>query len=85
MCYDIKTNLEAQLSRANRKGDLQAIKEIKEKLVPWTDLPIYHTTGFNHPKFINLYRPFALVPRSFNLGFGSTFGKRQRTVNRIME
>jgi len=34
MCYDIKTNLEAQLSRANRKGDLQAISEIKEKLVP---------------------------------------------------
>ena len=32
MCYDIKTNLEAQLSRANRKGDLQAIKEIKEKV-----------------------------------------------------
>lgn len=29
MCYDIKTNLEAQLSRANRKGDLQAIEEIK--------------------------------------------------------
>jgi hypothetical protein len=35
MCYDIKTNLEAQLSRASRKGDLQAIKEIKEKLVPY--------------------------------------------------
>jgi putative SOS response-associated peptidase YedK len=52
MCYDIKTNLEAQLSRANRKGDLQAIKEIKEKLVPLTDLPIYHTTGFNHPKLL---------------------------------
>jgi len=43
MCYDIKTNLEAQLSRANRKGDLQ---EIKESLVPLTDLPIYHTTDY---------------------------------------
>lgn len=32
MCYDIKANLEAQLSRANRKGVLQAIKEIKEKV-----------------------------------------------------
>lgn len=52
MCYDIKTNLEAQLSRANRKGDLQAISEIKEKWVPLTDLPIYHTTGFNHPKLL---------------------------------
>jgi len=52
MCYDIKTNLQAQLSRANRKGDLQAIKEIKENLASLTDLPIYHTTGFSHPKLL---------------------------------
>jgi hypothetical protein len=52
MCYDISTNLQAQLSRANRKGDLHAIKEIKENLVPLTDLPIYHTTGFSHPKLL---------------------------------
>jgi len=52
MCYDIKTNLQAQLSRASRKGDMQAIKEIKENLVPLTDLPIYHTTGFSHPKLL---------------------------------
>jgi putative SOS response-associated peptidase YedK len=44
--------MQAQLSRANRKGDLQAIKEIKENLVPLTDLPIYHTTGFSHPKLL---------------------------------
>ena len=77
MCYDIKTNLEAQLSRANRKGDLQAIKEIKEKLVPLTDLPIYHTTGFSHPKL--------LIYRSFHLGFGAALGKGQRAVAGIME
>jgi len=52
MCYDIKTNLQAQLSRANRKGDMQAIKEIKENLAPLTNLPIYHTTGFSHPKLL---------------------------------
>ena len=52
MCYDIKTNLQAQLSCAKRKGDLQAIREIKENLAPLTDLPIYHTTGFSHPKLL---------------------------------
>ncbi len=52
MCYDINTNLEAQLSRASRKLDLRAIKEIKENLAPFTDLPIYHTTGFSHPKLL---------------------------------
>ncbi len=52
MCYDIKPNLQAQLSRANRKGDLQAIIEIMESLVPLTNLPIYHTTGFSHLKLL---------------------------------
>ncbi|MFN4764584.1 SOS response-associated peptidase [Gillisia sp. Q332] len=52
MCYDISTNLEAQLSRASRKLDLRAIKEIEENLATLTDLPIYHTTGFSHPKLL---------------------------------
>ncbi len=44
--------MEAQLSRASRKLDLRTIKEIKENLAPLTDLPIYHTTGFSHPKLL---------------------------------
>ncbi len=52
MCYDISTNLEAQLSRASRKMDLRAIKEIKEIRAPLTDLPIYHATGFSHPRLL---------------------------------
>jgi len=52
MCYDIKTSLEAQLKRAKRKNDLQAIEEIIEKLAPLTDLPIYHSSGFNHPELL---------------------------------
>lgn len=52
MCYDIKTSLEAQLSKAKRRGDLQAIEEIKRKLVPYTDLPIHHASGFSHPKLL---------------------------------
>lgn len=52
MCYDIKTSLEAQLSKAKRRGDLQAIEEIKRKLIPYTDLPIHHASGFSHPKLL---------------------------------
>ena len=52
MCYDIKTSLEAQLIKARRKGDQQAIKEIMEKLAPLTDLPVYHASGFQHPKVL---------------------------------
>ncbi|NND63487.1 MAG: SOS response-associated peptidase [Flavobacteriaceae bacterium] len=52
MCYDIKASLEAQLMRARRKGDEQAVQEIIEKLVPLSDLPIYHASGFQHPKLL---------------------------------
>lgn len=52
MCYDIKANLEAQLKRALYKGDQGAVEEIMEKLVPLTELPIYHSTGFSHPDLL---------------------------------
>lgn len=52
MCYDIKASLEAQLKRAKRYGDLSAVKEIEEKLVPFTDLPLFHSSGFQHPKLL---------------------------------
>lgn len=52
MCYDIKANLEAQLQRAKRYGDLNAVLEIEEKLIPFTDLPLYHSSGFSHPKLL---------------------------------
>lgn len=52
MCYDIKASLEAQLHRARRNNDLQAISEIIEKLAPLTDLPIYHASGFSHPEML---------------------------------
>ncbi len=52
MCYDVKASLEAQLKRAERHGDLAAVVEIMERLVPLTDLPIYHATGFSHPTIL---------------------------------
>lgn len=52
MCYDIKASLESQLKRAERKGDRSAVEEIMERLIPFTDLPIYHATGFSHPELL---------------------------------
>lgn len=52
MCYDIKASLEAQLKRAVRNGDLNAIDEISERLVPLTDLPLHHASGFTHPEVL---------------------------------
>jgi putative SOS response-associated peptidase YedK len=52
MCYDIKAGYEAQLKRAKRRGDLAAVEEIMEKLIPLTDLPIYHASGFSHPELL---------------------------------
>lgn len=52
MCYDIKASLESQLKRAKRLGDETAVKEIEKDLVPYTSLPIYHASGFQHPKLL---------------------------------
>lgn len=52
MCYDIKASKEAQLKRAQRHGDAEAVKQIKQELLPFTDLPIHHASGFQHPKLL---------------------------------
>ena len=52
MCYDIKASLKSQLKRARLRNDLQAIREITERLAPLTDLPIFHASGFSHPELL---------------------------------
>lgn len=52
MCYDIKASLEAQLNRARRAGDVKAQHEIIEKLIPLTDIPLHHGSGFSHPSLL---------------------------------
>ncbi|MDV7138675.1 SOS response-associated peptidase [Maribacter sp. TH_r10] len=52
MCYDIKASLEAQLAKAKKDQDYLAVEEIMEKLIPLTDLPLYHASGFSHPTIL---------------------------------
>lgn len=52
MCYDIKATAEAQLNRAKRKAKGTIFEELKQKLIPQTDLPLHHTSGFSHPKLL---------------------------------
>ena len=52
MCYDIKVMEEAQLRRVKLHGDRNAEKEVRERLIPQTDLPIYHASGFSHPELL---------------------------------
>jgi putative SOS response-associated peptidase YedK len=52
MCYDIKASTEAQLKRARRRGDSEAERQIRSKLLPLTDLPLFHASGFSHPSLL---------------------------------
>lgn len=52
MCYDIKASLESQLKRATQRGDAEAIQQIELKLLPLTDLPLFHASGFSHPTLL---------------------------------
>lgn len=44
--------LENQLRTAKLRGDAHAAQEIMERLLEFTDLPIYHATGFSHPEVL---------------------------------
>lgn len=69
MCYDVKAQLKTQLKRAKRHGDAKVVKEIEENLAPLTDLPLYHASGFQHPKLL-IYtqdRPFVPVIATWGL------------------
>jgi len=52
MCYDIKASIETQVSKAKKKGDAGVMKKIFGELLSLTDLPLYHVSGFNHPKML---------------------------------
>jgi putative SOS response-associated peptidase YedK len=52
MCYDIAASLETQMKRALRRGDYEAAEQIREELLPQTDLPLYHASGFSHPRLL---------------------------------
>lgn len=52
MCYDIKAQLESQYTRAKLRGDVHLLDEIRVKLERFTDFPIYHASGFSHPKLL---------------------------------
>ena len=62
MCYDINAQLDSQLKRARRDGDEHAIREIKQKLARETDLPIFHSSGFDHPKLLIYTNESPFVP-----------------------
>ncbi len=62
MCYDIKASLETQLKRAKRNNDEVAITEIIEKLGPQTQLPLFHASGYSHPKLFVYTNAQAALP-----------------------
>ena len=85
MCYDIKTSLEAQLKRARRYKDQEAIEELEKKLAPYTDLPLFHVNGFQHPK-VFIYTD--LDPESLfgcYLGTYPPLGQRRGTKEENLE
>lgn len=54
MCYDIKASLEAQKSRAERSGNLNAVGEIEALLRKHAPITRGHINGFEHP-ILGLY------------------------------
>lgn len=83
MCYDIKASLKSQLKRARHYGDDKAIREIEEKIVPLTDLPLFHTTGFMHPKLLIYTERSPKIPEVAIWGLIPHWVKDQAGRNKI--
>ena len=50
MCFHIKVTADAQFERNTRENDQSTVKNILENVVPNTNLPLFHVSGFQHPK-----------------------------------
>ncbi len=83
MCYDVKAQLESQLQRAVRDGDVHAIEEIREKLMPLTDLPIYHSSGFKHPSLLIYTAEDPYFPTVFIWGLIPFWVRDQKQKNAL--
>jgi putative SOS response-associated peptidase YedK len=83
MCYDIKASLKAQLKRAQQNGDDQAVREIMEKLVPHTDLPLHHASGFTHPRLLIYPAHSPCTPLIATWGLVPTWVKDEAQKNEL--
>ena len=83
MCYDIKASLKSQLKRARHYGDEKAIREIEERIVPYTDLPLFHASGFKHPKLLIYTEQSPKVPEVATWGLIPHWVKDQAGRDKI--
>ncbi len=81
MCYDIKTSLATQLKKAKRENNAAAIAEIEEKLAPMTDLPLFHSSGFDHPKLLIYTSESPNLPILANWGLVPTWVNDEKQKN----
>ncbi|MGB1309238.1 MAG: SOS response-associated peptidase [Oceanihabitans sp.] len=52
MCFHLKATKESQLAKAIRLGNASLIKKLKSKIEKETNLPLFHVSGFAHPKLV---------------------------------
>lgn len=62
MCYNIKAIQETQIKRAVNKNNTQIIDKIKKDIIPATNLPFYHVSGFSHPNLLIYTNDFPDIP-----------------------
>ncbi len=80
MCYDVQAQTETQLKRAERSGDKDAVREIREKLLPQTSLPLFHTQGFQHPKLLVYTEDNPLFPKVSQWGLVPFWAKEKKDI-----
>ena len=52
MCYDLSVSIKTQLFLAEEQSGTEEAQQLALKLVPQTDLPLHHSSGFEHPTLL---------------------------------
>lgn len=71
MCYTVQSGTRPPSKYAERRGHIEYAEKIKEKIetLKATRLPMYHVSGFAHPRLLVFTNNRPLEPQAFTWGF----------------
>lgn len=84
MCYDVKTSTLRKLKYAKHRGDLEGIEELEKELEQLEMMPLYHSSGFSHPKLLAFKNDRPFSPSSLTWGLIPGWIKDPVSATRLM-
>lgn len=82
MCFSVKATLYAQLQRAVKKNDKNAIEAVIKKIETAATQPGFHLSGFTHPKLL-VYTSESEIPKACFWGLIPHWVKNRQQISKL--